>query len=205
MHKINLDSWARKDIFLHFKQHPCSYSVTSNYDITTLLPKLKSQDKKFYASLISILTLAANKIPEFRMSLDEDGDLVCFNSVQPEYTIPHPESYSYVWSEFAPDFESIYANVVSDMEKYKDCVSLQPQTDSPKNLLSISCMPTMVFTSLNLNIAHESLLPVLTMGKFFVENQRTFLPIAIQVNHMVCDGMHVARFAEQLQKDIDNF
>ena len=30
------------------------------------------------------------------------------------------------------------------------------------------------------------------------------MPIAIQVNHRVCDGYHIALFAESLQKNIFN-
>ena len=41
------------------------------------------------------------------------------------------------------------------------------------------------------------------MGRFYQENGKTWLPLAIQVHHAVCDGFHVYRFARELQELID--
>lgn len=59
----------------------------------------------------------------------------------------------------------------------------------------------------NINVFGDEkyLLPIFTMGKFFYVNEKRMLPLAIQVHHAVCDGYHVGRFIELLQKEIDLF
>ena len=32
------------------------------------------------------------------------------------------------------------------------------------------------------------------MGKYYKENDKILLPLAIQVHHAVCDGFHICRF-----------
>ena len=55
--------------------------------------------------------------------------------------------------------------------------------------------------SFNLNLAkgHAYTLPIFTLGKFFLEGERTLLPVALQVHHGVTDGFHVGRFFTRLQ------
>ena len=44
-----------------------------------------------------------------------------------------------------------------------------------------------------------------TRRKTFEENEKTMLPLAIQVHHAVCDGYHVGKFIETLQANINKF
>ena len=37
------------------------------------------------------------------------------------------------------------------------------------------------------------------------ENEKTMLPLAIQVHHAVCDGYHLGKFIETLQANINKF
>lgn len=59
--------------------------------------------------------------------------------------------------------------------------------------------------SFNLNLAkgHAYTLPIFTLGKFFLEGERTLLPVALQVHHGVCDGFHTCRFLNELQALLD--
>lgn len=41
------------------------------------------------------------------------------------------------------------------------------------------------------------------MGKYYEENQRYRLPLAVQVHHGVCDGFHLSRFVNELQELVD--
>ncbi|MGL5477659.1 MAG: CatA-like O-acetyltransferase, partial [Clostridium sp.] len=38
------------------------------------------------------------------------------------------------------------------------------------------------------------------MGKYYKENEKYLLPLAIQVSHAVCDGFHVCRLINELQE-----
>ena len=62
------------------------------------------------------------------------------------------------------------------------------------------------FTGFNLNINNEGdfLLPIITCGKYFNEENKVMLPVSLQVHHSVCDGYHASRFLEDLQQLISN-
>ena len=68
-------------------------------------------------------------------------------------------------------------------------------------------IPWFSFTAVNLQVFGDGsyLLPIFTMGKAFDAGTRKMLPLAIQVHHAVCDGYHVGRFIELLQKKIIGF
>lgn len=42
------------------------------------------------------------------------------------------------------------------------------------------------------------------MGKYYKEDKKTILPLAIQVHHAVCDGFHICRFVNELQELINS-
>lgn len=75
----------------------------------------------------------------------------------------------------------------------------------PDNNFCVSMIPWTTFEGFNLNLqkGYDYLKPIFTMGKYYEENGKTHLPLAIQVHHAVCDGFHVCRFVNELQELID--
>ena len=73
--------------------------------------------------------------------------------------------------------------------------------NTPANTFPVSMIPWASFSGFNLNLqkGYDYLLPIFTMGKFYQENGKTLLPLAVQVHHGVCDGFHLCRFVTELQ------
>lgn len=44
------------------------------------------------------------------------------------------------------------------------------------------------------------LVPIFTIGKYFEQNNKIFIPMSIQVHHAVCDGYHTSRFINEVQE-----
>lgn len=42
-----------------------------------------------------------------------------------------------------------------------------------------------------------------TLGKYYEEDGKILLPLAVQVHHAVCDGFHICRFVNELQELIN--
>jgi chloramphenicol O-acetyltransferase type A len=89
------------------------------------------------------------------------------------------------------------------MERYGDG-TFEPQSEMPSNLLNVLSIPWIEFTAFNLNMPSDYLLPILTIGKHVEREGRTFMPLAIQVHHAVCDGWHLGQAVEQVQSMADN-
>lgn len=89
---VDTKNWNRKEHFKHYmNQVRCSYSVVVNVDITIFRKMLKKHNIKDYPAQIYILTCAVNNLPEFRMSLDNEGRLGYWDAVNPLYTVLNKE------------------------------------------------------------------------------------------------------------------
>lgn len=200
---IDMDNWERKEFYNHYiNEVRCSYSATVNIDITNL------KGQKLYPAMIWLLTETVNKMPEFRTALTEKG-LGIYDKMNPAYTVFNKDnkSFSVIWTEFNSDYHEFLKLYEADVAKFSLSIKLSPKTEKPINTFDISMVPWFTFSSFNINVFGDGkyLLPIFTMGKFFDEDRKRILPLAIQVHHAVCDGYHVGRFIELLQEKIDSF
>lgn len=198
-----MDNWTRKEHFEHyFSNVRCSYSATVNIDITDLFAELKLKGIKHYPAQIYMLATVVNQFPEFRMSLDEQGKLGYWEEVYPLYTVlnQETETFSCIWSPYSSNFQNFYTACVADIGKYATG-KFAPQNDTPLNIFTISSVPWVDFTAFNINAFTngEYLLPIFTIGQYIENSGRLSMPLAIQVHHAVCDGLHLGRFVEALR------
>lgn len=208
--RIDQQNWKRKEYFEHyFSDVPCTYSVTVNLDITKLLDEIRRHALKLYPTMIYGISHIVNRHEEFRMSIDNDGNVGFFDEVNPSYTVFHEddETFSDIWTEYSPDFKSFYQHYLQDIQQFGDIKGMRGKPPQGRNIFTISCVPWATFTGFNLNLKKDSdyLPPIFTIGKYFNENGKTLLPLSIQAHHAVCDGFHLARFVNELQEWGDRF
>ena len=200
---IDLDNWERREHYLHFiNEVRCSHSVCVNLDISNL------NGQRLYPAMLWLLTRTVNEMPEFRTSFTEDG-LGYYSEMHPAYTVFNRDTttFSGIWTAYQPDYPSFRHSYEKDAGKYSFTTQYEPKPGRPANSFDVSMVPWFSFTAFNLNVFGDGtyLLPIFTMGKTFEENEKTMLPLAIQVHHAVCDGYHVGKFIETLQANINKF
>ena len=79
---------AKKKVFeLYSKDVPCTYSMTINLDITGLKNKIEIKQLKFFPVILYGLSKFVNKYKEFRMDLNEDGELGYYDKINPIFTL----------------------------------------------------------------------------------------------------------------------
>lgn len=203
--KIDTETWKRKEYFSHyFNAVPCTYSMTVRLDITSIL-KAKS---KLYPTMLYYITKTVNRYEEFRTSLNEKGELGIFDEMLPSYTVfcKDTETFCNLWTDYTPDIRQFISSYEKDVEKYSQSEQMNPKPDMPENVFNVSMIPWTTFEAFNLNIKSEYryLLPIFTMGRYYEQDGKILLPLAVQVHHAVCDGYHVCRLVNQLQQDISN-
>lgn len=202
--KINIENWARKEHFNHyFNNLPCTYSMSVNIDITKLLQNIKDSNKKLYPVMIYAISNIVNNNLEFKMAINENNEVGYYEKVNPSYTVLNEESklFSSIWTEYIEDFNEFYESCMDDINTYKVSNAMMPKEFKRSNLFSISCITWTSFTGFNLNLqkGYDYLPPIFTIGKYFEDKGKILLPLAIQVNHSVCDGYHVGKFVNELQ------
>ena len=200
---IDIDSWERKEYFLHFYNNVrCSYSVTANIDITEIYVQAKAHGLRLYPALIWWVANAVNHFEFLRFNHDENGIVGRYSIVHPSFTYMPPQSdrFHVLWTKYDPDFQKFYPDCVQTMDSC-DTSRMFPMDDMPKNCFDLSSVPWIEFTAFNLNTfsADTHLAPIFTTGKLIRENQRVKLPFCLQIHHSVCDGYHADQLFSYLQ------
>lgn len=202
-HFMNRADWMREEYFNHYLHDvPCTYSLTTQVEITALRRAVKAAGKKMYPALIYMVARAVNAHREFRMDL-VDGELGYYDAINPAYTMFHADSetFSSIWTEYDTDFGVFYERYLADLARFGDVHRLGAKPDGGTNIVNISSLPWLTFTGFNLNLKKDFdyLLPIFTFGKFVEEGEKTYLPLAVQAHHAVCDGFHTARLVADMQ------
>lgn len=201
---IDQEKWNRKEYFEHYLSHvPCTYSMCVTLDIT----KIKKLNQKLYPTLLYLITKVVNRHSEFRTAFDQNGDLGIFDEMLPCYTIFHKdtETFSNIWTEYSEDYHVFCDSYQKDIEQFGDVKGMIAKANIPVNSFNVSMIPWTTFNGFNLNLSkgYDYLLPIFTLGKYYKENDKYLLPLAIQVHHAVCDGFHICRFVNELQEEIE--
>lgn len=200
---IDLENWPRREHYEHYSALGCTYSMTTRLDITAL----RRRGRKLYPTMLYHLAAAVNRHEEFRTALGPDGVPGVFSEMHPCYTVFHEDSetFSNLWTEYTPDYEAFCRACRQDMEQFGANKTMNAKPGAPENTFPVSMIPWTTFEGFNLNLRHgyDYLLPIFTMGRFFEQDGRVLLPLAVQVNHAVCDGFHVCRFINELQSALD--
>ncbi len=211
--KIDFSTYPRAEHYNYYINFIKSkINMSYNINITNLLEKTKSNSLKFYPTFIYVIMRAINDIKEMRMAVDKDGNLGYYDYCNPSYTIFHKDdkTFSDIWTPYSRDFKEFYSNAVNDMEKYKDVKGVKAKPDKPDNFIPLSCVPWLSFSACSYDTYSPSpmLFPVIVFGKYFKQNNETFLPFTIFATHAVCDGYHVCLLIntiEELCQNCDEF
>ncbi|HJA72042.1 MAG TPA: chloramphenicol acetyltransferase [Candidatus Lachnoclostridium stercoravium] len=205
-HKIDMDNWERREHYYYYRDFiKTRYNLCGEIDITGLLSQIREKRLHFYLVFLYVVIHTVNEIKELRMCLDQDGALGYWDVCHPSYTIFHKDdlTFSDIWTEYSPDFQTFYERASQDMETFKDVKGIKAKPDTPPNFCPISCIPWISFTGFGSDTYAESnmLYPVILFGKYH-ENEKgqILLPLSIAVNHMVADGYHTCLFFQKIQE-----
>lgn len=205
--QINRQTWKRNQYFENYMASQTSFSMTVDIDITDLYEFLKEHHYKLYPALIFMTTKVVNNHIEFRTTFNSDNKLGYWCKMVPSYTIFDSTSKEFYvrWIEEYDSFKEFHKRYLEKQEDSYEKNSFSEE-DMPKNCFAISMISWQSFTGFNLNINNNTnyLLPITTFGKYYLRNDKRWLPVSIQVHHAVCDGYHASLFIEELQQLANN-
>lgn len=198
---IDVPAWPRREYFEHYiSLVPCQYSMTVKLDITAV----REGGLPLYPTMLYALARSVNRHEEFRTAFDEKGRLGIYDQLEPSYTVFHRESetFSCLWTRYDEDFEVFCRAYQADLAAYGAVEGFQGKPSSPPNVFNVSMVPWESFDSFHLHLpkGDRYLLPIFTIGKFYEEAGRVWLPLAAQVHHAVCDGFHLCRLIDEVRR-----
>lgn len=175
MEKVDRPHWERAELFEFFSSvsHPF-YSVTFRVDVTNLYRYVKERHLSFYYAMGYLVTDAVNSVKNFRYAI-RDGGVWLLDERIPSLTDLKPGS---------EQFHIVTLPKVGGIAEF--CASAQARSAAQKTLLD-----------------RDDNIPRITWGRYGEENGRKKLGMSVEVNHRFIDGLHLGKFYEKLQADID--
>ncbi len=204
MKNIDIYNWKRGKHYDYFKSfdNP-SFSVNVNIDITLLIDKIKERNLKFFPSVLFVIMKGMNQVEELKYRIDNDKVLL-YDIIHPSYTVLNKEeNFVFCHTEFKADFNTFYQQVLTDIEKAKLGDNLEDE-EGIYNLVFVSSVPWISFNSVSHPFSkNENLsIPRVTFGKYFENNDKVLLPFSIQVHHGLCDGLHIGKLLNNIERSI---
>ena len=205
---IDQDKWERREAFEFFSgiSDPF-YMVSFRMDVSDLYDYTKSKGLSFYAGMIWACTEAINEIDAFRIMI-RGSRLVMTDRRDPSFTVlkEGSERFRIVTMDHIRDIDAFCREAARLSDEQEAFIDLSKETDS---LIYYSCLPWIELTAItnerdrSAPDAADDSIPRIAWGKYTEEGGRKRLNISIEVNHRFIDGVHIGRFAEKLEKKMN--
>lgn len=203
-HLIDQKTWPRREHFVYYSEKiRTSYQVNYDMDVTTLVTECKDRGLRFYPSMIFCIMKAVNHNSEFRMAINEQGQLGYYDICHPSYTIFHEDDHTFsdIWTTYSNYFPDFYHNAVEDMETYKDKKGIKAKENRPDAFTPISCVPWLHYSGISHDTPgpRQMYFPIITFGKYEKKGEKFILPFSLFVNHAVADGYHTSKLINEIE------
>ena len=200
--EVDLENWPRKTTFEFFRgfRDPF-FNFTANLDVTAFYTFCKRSDLSVSLSILYFLLVAANEIREFRIRL-LDGKPVEFDRIHATLTILNDdETFSFAYFQMQDDVTRFNAAGREALEKYKRLKSFDVESDRV-DLIYCSVIPWISFTSFKHagRLDPELTIPRIVFGKIFDDGPGKKMPLSVEANHMIMDGIHVRKLFNRVQE-----
>ncbi len=204
MHRIDLSTWPRAELFRFFSgvSQPF-YSVAFRVDVTNLHAYTKAHGLSFYYALGALATDAVNAVENFRYTI-RGGKIYLLDERIPSLTDlkPGSEQFHIVTLPKTGTLEEFCRAAKARSDAQQSFLDQDGETDA---LIYFSCTPWFDLTACTneRDFDRDDNIPRITWGKYVPENGRELLGMSLEVNHRFIDGYHLGQFYQKLQSAID--
>lgn len=199
---IDENNWERAMHCMVFRNSvEPAFCVTFELDVTNFREMVKNQGYSFTLAMVYAVCHAANQIEAFRYRF-LDGKIVLYDQIDTAFTYLNKETNL---------FKVVNVPMQNSMAAY---VKLAEETANNQkeyftgplgnDVFQCSPMPWVTYT----HISHtnsgkkDNATPLFDWGKYYEKGGKFIMPISVQAHHSFVDGIHVGKFAEQIQKYI---
>ena len=200
---LDLAAYPRRAHFDYFRQMANPYlSVTAPCDITALRRLTQEKGLPFFLTVLHCAINAANAVPELRQRIRGKG-IVEYDRCLSSHTVALPDgTYCYCSLEVDRPFREFLPYAAAEQERVKAAPTLEDGEDG-ESLFFVSCVPWLSYTALTQPTPTPAdSNPRITWGRWHRQEGRTLLPMTLLANHALVDGIHIARFYENLDREL---
>jgi chloramphenicol O-acetyltransferase type A len=184
------------------------FGITTEVNCTICYNAAKEKGRSFFATYLYKSMIAANSIEELKYRIVDDK-VLAFDTINAGATIGREDgTFAFVFIPFSNDFETFNAALQSEIAAVRNSTGLRLNDDDvKKDLIRHSTFPWYSFTALlhPTNFNPKETVPKITFGKFSVRNNEKMLPVSIEAHHGLVDGLHIAKYLDEFQRQLDFF
>jgi len=194
--KLELNTWNRKEHFDFFRKFDEPfYHINTDIECTEGLRKAKAASHSLFAWYLYTAMKSANMMKEFRYRI-EGEEVFEYDSVHASPTISREDgTFGFGMIDYIADFGSFQENLILEIKRVRALDGLFTAPDKP-DVIHYSALPWFSFTGLShpRNYSDGDSIPKISFGKIFERDNRSWLPLSVQVHHGLVDGFHVSRY-----------
>lgn len=202
-HYLDLTSWSRREVFEFYLGFDKPYfNICTRLDVTNLVALVRrAGDLNVSLAYHYFALRVANEIEPFRYRL-RDGKVFVHDVIHGGTTVLLPdESFNFAYFDYVEDFQQFVADAGRNVAAVR---ATNPPLKSKEgdDRIYFTTLPWISFTSFShaRNWKQEDSIPRIAFGKFVEENERTFLPMSVEVHHALVDGLQVGRYVMRLEE-----
>lgn len=204
-HKIDIESWNRKEHFHFFKQFENPYyGVTVKVNCTRAYQQAKQAGVSFFNYYLHKTMLAVNAVEYFRYRI-EGNEVYSYDSIDVSATILRDDhTFGFSNIRFDRDFITFNEGLKVEIERIKNTTGLLT-SGYQENLIHFSALPWLDFTSISqpFSLKAADSCPKISVGKLVDQDGEKEMSFTVYVNHALVDGYHLGQFFTHLQSYLD--
>lgn len=208
---IPLTAWPRRAALAHFRDmaQP-AFSVTVPVDVTGLRERAARHGATPWLAYHHAALEAANAVDAMRQTLKTAGDGVReFAVVHASTTVLRDDgSFGFLTLLREPSLAAFADRARPRLQRVRKAsgdlfAANEPGEVDEASLVHMTALPWLAFTAFTHARGRGDDRPKIAFGRFREEGGRLLMPVCIDVHHALCDGVHVGRFFERLQANLD--
>ena len=200
--EIDLEHYPRRRHLEYFSSLQYPYvGVTNDVDVTQAVRFCRETGYSFYLVFMHAAALAADDVPQLRQRLRR-GAVVEYDQCPTSHIeLLDDGTYCYCTLRHHMPLEAFIPYAENARRQCRLKGSIEEDGDA-ESMYFISTLPWISYTALIQPVAGgEESNPRITWGKFRKDyGGKEQLPVTLLVHHGLVDGIHIARFYENLEK-----
>ena len=192
-HDIDLNHWNRLSKFRYYRQFENQlFNITLQANAEALYRFARQNRHSFFLITLFAILKALNQVPQMRQRITEDERVIEFEHVAALTPIMTPEEeFNMALTEYADCFHDFLLQAMPAVEEAK-MGKFNPDTRKRNDCICASCVPWYGFSALSqAALSLKQSIVILAWGKM---DDRFMIPISLQLNHALVDGIHVGHF-----------
>lgn len=175
-------------------------------DVSPFRAYAKARGISFYLGLVWLAAKTMEAREDFRWRLRGDK-VVLIDSPTPLFTdrMEGTELYKVVDAGPVGNDMAEYAARARAVADAQTFFFPPPEVEARDDIVRFSSLATATFTQLTqpLDTNKDYFVPTVAWSRYWTEGDRTLLPLSIQSNHRLADGLHIAIFFNDLQAAVN--